>query len=143
METGDLPEDGFDGLQALVVEDEPFNRTYIQSLLQKKNFSVSFAYDGLQAIKAVKEHPFDVVFMDIQLPKLNGLKATREIREFEGQHGRHTPIIAITAHAREEDQQRCLAAGMDEYISKPIDPKEFFMAIRRQLTVPHTDKQRP
>ena len=142
METGDLPEDGFDGLQALVVEDEPFNRTFIQSLLQKKNFSVSFAHDGLQAIKAVKEHPFDIVFMDIQLPKLNGLKATMEIREFERQHDRHTPIIAITAHAQEEDKQRCLAAGMDEYISKPIDINELFMAIRRQLAVPCTDKQR-
>jgi signal transduction histidine kinase/CheY-like chemotaxis protein len=130
---GDLPEDGFDGMQALVVEDEPFNRTYIQSLLQKQNFSVSFAHDGLQAIQAVKKHPFDIVFMDIQLPKLNGLKATREIREFERQHDRHTPIIAITAHAQVEDKQRCLAAGMDEYISKPIDIKEFFRAIRRQL----------
>ena len=139
METGDLPEDGFDGLRALVVEDEPFNRTYIQSLLQKKNFSVSFAHDGLQAIQAVKEHTFDIVFMDIQLPKLNGLKATREIREFERQYDRHTPIIAITAHALEEDRQRCLAAGMDEYISKPIDIKEFFIAIRRQLAAPRPE----
>ncbi len=131
---GDLPADGFDGLQALVVEDEPFNRTYIQSLLQKQKFAVSFAHDGLQAIQAVKEHSFDIVFMDIQLPKLNGLKATLEIRECERRHDRHTPIIAITAHALEEDRQRCLAAGMDEYISKPIDTREFFMAIRRQLT---------
>jgi CheY-like chemotaxis protein len=92
---------------------------------------------------AVKEHPFDIVFMDIQLPKLNGLKATREIREFERQHDRHTPIIAITAHALEEDRQRCLAAGMDEYISKPIDLQEFFMAIRRQLTASRTNDQSP
>ena len=69
------------------------------------------------------------------MPKLNGLEATIKIREFERQHGRHTPIIAITAHALEEDRERCLAAGMDDYISKPLDLNEFFRTIKRQLAV--------
>ena len=127
----DLPE--FDGMSALVVEDEPLNLTFLQSLLQRQKFSVSLAHDGEEAVKIAKEQHFDIVFMDLQIPKLNGIEATLKIREFERQYDRHTPIIAITAHALEEDKQRCLAAGMDDFVSKPIDIKEFFLAIQRQL----------
>jgi signal transduction histidine kinase/CheY-like chemotaxis protein len=133
----DLSEENeFAGMRALVVEDEPFSRTLLQTLLQKKQISVSFAFDGDQAVMAVKEQQFDIVLMDIEMPKLNGFEATVKIRDFEQQLDRHTPIIAITANAMELDRQRCLAAGMDDFISKPFDPNDLIQTIKRQLKNP-------
>jgi len=126
----------FKGLHALIVEDDSFNRTLLQTLLQKQNFTVSNAEDGEEAIKALSKQQFDVILMDIQMPKLNGLEATAKIREFEKLTGRHTPIIAITAHAMEDDKQRCLKAGMDDYISKPIDMDQLFLILKQRVLIP-------
>jgi signal transduction histidine kinase/ActR/RegA family two-component response regulator len=131
-----LCETDFNGLHALIVEDDSFNRTLLRTLLKKQHFTVSNAGDGEEAIKALREQRFDVILMDIQMPKLNGLEATAKIRESEKHSGRHTPIIAITAHAMEEDKQRCLQAGMDDYISKPIDMDQLFRILRHRLSAP-------
>lgn len=129
----ELPEERFDGMNALVVEDEPYNQVFIQSLLQKLHFSVSIAHDGKVAVETAGRQHFDVIFMDVQIPKLNGLDATIQIREFERQRNRRTPIIAITAHVQQEDRERCLAVGMDECICKPVDIKNFYQVVIRQM----------
>jgi CheY-like chemotaxis protein len=93
-------------------------------LLRKRGHQVTVVSDGRSAVDAVSRKDFDVVFMDVQMPVLDGLHATQEIRRAEaGSHPR-VPIVALTAHAMQGDKQRCLAAGMDGYLTKPINPAE-------------------
>ena len=117
----------------LLVEDNAVNRTLAQRLLQKRGFTVSIAVDGKQAIAAMQSAEFELVLMDIQMPEMDGFEATAEIRKREKVAGRRTPIIALTAHALKEDRERCLAAGMDAYVTKPIRPVELFAAIHDVL----------
>ena len=121
------------GRSVLLVEDNAVNRTLAQRLLQKRGFSVSIAVDGKQAIAAMQDAEFDVILMDIQMPEMDGFEATAEIRKRQKNSGRRTPIIALTAHALKEDRERCLSAGMDAYVTKPIRPAELFSAIRNVL----------
>jgi PAS domain S-box-containing protein len=121
------------GRTVLLVEDNAVNRTLAQRLLQKRGFSVSIAVDGKQAIAAVENAEFDVILMDIQMPEMDGFEATAEIRKGQKTSGRRTPIIALTAHALKEDRDRCLSAGMDAYVTKPIRPAELFRAIGEVL----------
>jgi len=121
------------GRAVLLVEDNAVNRTLAQRLLQKRGFSVSIAVDGKQAIAAVENAEFDVILMDIQMPDMDGFEATAEIRKRQKNSGRRAPIIALTAHALKEDRDRCLSAGMDAYVTKPIRPVELFSAIRSVL----------
>ncbi len=107
-------------LSILVAEDNAVNRTVIVSLLQKLGHSVTVAEDGEQVLALVKEQRFDLLFMDIRMPKLDGLSATRELRKREQELGGHLPVIAMTASVLPEDRESCLAAGMDTYISKPV-----------------------
>jgi CheY-like chemotaxis protein len=109
------------------------NRTLAQRLLQKRGFNVSIAVDGKQAIAAMQNAEFDVILMDIQMPEMDGFEATAEIRKRQKNSGRRTPIIALTAHALKEDRERCLSAGMDACVTKPIRPVELFSAIRGVL----------
>lgn len=105
----------------LVVEDDAINRLYVSSLLSKHGFEVLQAKDGEEALERAAEDSPRLILMDVGLPKLNGIEATRRIRERELSRDAHTPIIAVTAHAYREDERRCLEAGMDEFLTKPLD----------------------
>ncbi len=120
-----------DGRRVLIVEDNPVNQKLIRRLLEKKGYEITVANDGLEGIAAHESVRFDIVLMDMQMPRMDGLTATREIRQRELNSGTHVPIIALTANAMQGDREKCLQAGMDEYISKPIDTKELFKIIRR------------
>jgi CheY-like chemotaxis protein len=85
--------------------------------------------NGREAIAAVAKNAFDIVLMDVQMPEMDGLEATAAIRTMEAATGAHVPIIALTAHAMKGDREICIAAGMDEYLSKPINPKQLFALI--------------
>ncbi|NDP60236.1 MAG: response regulator [Oxalobacteraceae bacterium] len=108
-------------LVVLVAEDNPVNQRLAEVLLKKWGHRFSMASNGLEAIALSAQHDFDVILMDLQMPDMGGLEATRRIREREQLQGKHTPIIAMTANALSEDRQICLDAGMDDYISKPLD----------------------
>ncbi|MBW2009040.1 MAG: response regulator [Deltaproteobacteria bacterium] len=111
------------GLRILLVEDNALNRQFAVKLLEKRGHRVSVACHGEEALRRLEEDSFDLVLMDIQMPVMDGLTATRKIREREAGTERHVPIIAMTANAMPGDRRRCLEAGMDDYISKPIKPK--------------------
>jgi two-component system, sensor histidine kinase and response regulator len=107
----------------LVAEDNRINQRLILLLLEKAGYSTQLATNGAEAVEALKKEQFDIVLMDVQMPVMDGEEATREIRAFEtGACGgnRHVPIIAVTAHAMRGDRERCLAAGMDDYLTKPL-----------------------
>jgi len=107
----------------LVAEDDPATRKVLGLMLMRSDYHLDFAEDGLQAVELWEKGDYDLILMDIQMPRLNGFEATRSIREKERARGDHTPIIAMTAHGYEEDEEMCLAAGMDAHISKPLDFK--------------------
>ncbi len=107
-------------LQILVAEDSPINQKLAVALLTKMGHQVTLAVDGAEAVAKWREQRFDAVFMDVQMPGMDGLEATRSIRDLERQMGGHTPIIAMTAHAMSGDCERCVRAGMDEHVPKPV-----------------------
>ena len=122
------PSSHFDGIglgkKLLLVEDNKFNAILAVALFRKLGFEVVTATNGQLAVEAYKSDTFDLVFMDVFMPVKDGFLATEEIRDFERSAGRHTPIIAMTALASDADRQRCLDAGMDDYVSKPIRKDE-------------------
>jgi len=121
-------------LRVLVAEDNPVNRKLVTTLLKKRGHSVKAVENGRQAVAAVGSHtggPFDVVLMDLQMPEMGGLEATRAIRDHEMQGARRLPLVALTAHAMHGDRARCLDAGMDGYLSKPIDVDELIATVER------------
>jgi PAS domain S-box-containing protein len=118
-------------LKILVAEDTPFNQKFIQRLLDRWNHQIVLVGDGRLALDALKNESFDIVLMDVQMPNLNGLETAKAIRIEEQQSKNHIPIIAMTAHAIKGDRERCLEAGMDEYVSKPIDSDKLFNAIEK------------
>jgi len=113
-------------LEVLLVEDTPANRKIAELVLQKRGHQVTVANNGREAIDLFSQKPFDVVLMDVQMPIMDGLQATEAIRIYESENKspRHIPIIAMTAHAMDGDRQRCLAVGMDDYLSKPINIRQ-------------------
>jgi CheY-like chemotaxis protein len=122
-------------LRVLLAEDNAINQKLAVNLLEKQGHSVTVANDGNEAVAAVEDGEFDVVLMDVQMPNMSGLEATAAIRALERGTGRHLPIVAMTAHAMKGDEERCLAAGMDGYISKPIQP-DHMMDVIAQITSP-------
>ncbi len=116
-------------LRVLLAEDNPVNQEVALRLLERRGHSVIVAENGKQALTAIERHKFDLVLMDVQMPEMGGLEATQLIRENETATGEHLPILAMTAHAMQGDRVRCIAAGMDGYLAKPIDPKTFFQAV--------------
>ncbi len=126
-------------LSVLVAEDTPFNQKYIRRLLESWCFSASIVENGRQAIDALAKRDYDLVLMDVQMPEMDGLTATSRIRELEKQTGRHVPIIAMTAHAMHGDRERCLDAGMDDYVPKPISPPALLETIHRVVPVNETN----
>jgi CheY-like chemotaxis protein len=103
-------------------------------LLENRGHLVVAAGNGLEALRAIEREKFDVVLMDVQMPEMDGLEATAIIRRNESQLGGHLPIVAMTAHAMKGDRERCLEAGMDGYVSKPIRARELIEAIESQFT---------
>ena len=117
-------------LHILVAEDNQINRVVATRLLQKLGHSVTCVADGLLAVEALRQNTYDLIFMDLQMPRMGGLEAAGCIRKEESAAGRKpTPIIALTAHAMEGDEQRCLQAGMDDYLSKPIRVEELHLKL--------------
>ncbi len=117
----------------LLAEDNPVNQRVVQRILEKQGYSVVVAHNGRQAFEAVSKESFSVVLMDVQMPEMDGFEATHAIRQTEKLSGSHVPIIALTAHAMKSDQDRCLAAGMDAYLSKPIHAADLLKKIEDYL----------
>ena len=111
------------GLSILLVEDRPTNQKMTTLMLEKKGHRVTSAHNGREALEILKSNHFDLIFMDIQMPEMDGFETTAHIRTAENDT-EHIPIIAMTAFATEKDKERCLKAGMDSYVSKPITPLE-------------------
>ena len=120
-------------LRVLVVDDNAVNRVIAVRLIQKQGHIAEAAASGPAALEAIKHESFHVVLMDVQMPEMDGFEATRAIRANESSTGGHLPVIALTAHAMEGDRERCLAAGMDGYVSKPINPQALEAAIQAVL----------
>ncbi|HEY1377920.1 MAG TPA: PAS domain S-box protein [Gemmataceae bacterium] len=116
-------------LQVLLAEDNAVNRRLGVRLLEKMGHTVTVAADGAEAVALWEKQPFDAVLMDVQMPGMDGFEATAAIRRREDGTGRHVAIVALTAHAMAGDRERCLAAGMDEYVSKPIRPDDLARAL--------------
>jgi CheY-like chemotaxis protein/HPt (histidine-containing phosphotransfer) domain-containing protein len=121
------------GLEILLAEDNLVNQKLAVLLLEKHGHKITVVADGQQAIAALARQSFDLVLMDVQMPVMDGFTATVEIRSRERGTGRHMPIIAMTAHAMKGDRERCLEAGMDGYVSKPIHPQALYDEIDRVL----------
>ena len=118
-------------LRILAVEDLPENQLLMVSLLEQEGHSVVAAANGKEGVQLFKKEPFDLVLMDLQMPEMGGFEATAEIRMIERSKGTHTPVIGVTAYAMKGDRERCLRAGMDEYVAKPIKREELFKAVQR------------
>jgi PAS domain S-box-containing protein len=119
------------GMKVLLAEDNAVNRTLATRLLQKHGHTVVVVENGRQALEALERETVDLVLMDVQMPEMDGLEATEAIREKEKKTGDHLPIIALTAHAMKGDREKCLAAGTDDYLTKPIRTADLFAAVER------------
>jgi two-component system, sensor histidine kinase and response regulator len=117
----------------LLAEDNVVNRMLVIRLLEKRGLQVTAAGNGKEVLAALEKKSFDLVLMDVQMPEMDGLEATVLIREKEKETGEHLPIIALTAYAMKGDEERCRAAGVDDYATKPIQPQELFETIHRLL----------
>jgi CheY-like chemotaxis protein len=116
-------------LNILLAEDNPVNQRLATRLLEKRGHRVAVTATGREALAMLEQHRFDAVLMDVQMPDMDGLQATALIREREGRLGLHTPIIALTAHTMRGDRERCLEAGMDAYITKPVNAVELISVV--------------
>ncbi|HEV2494415.1 MAG TPA: PAS domain S-box protein [Terriglobia bacterium] len=120
-------------LRVLIAEDNPVGRCLAVRLVEKQDHSTVAVASGREALSALEREKFDLVLMDVQMPDMDGFEATAAIRRKEKETGSHLPIIAMTAHAMQGDRERCLAAGMDGYVTKPVGVKELFAAIEGVL----------
>ena len=120
-------------LRILIAEDNPVNQQVASTMLTKAGHRVVVASGGREAVTAFQRDPFDIILMDVQMPEVNGFEATAEIRRIEQETGTHTPIVAMTAHAMSGDRERCISAGMDDYLAKPIRKKTLLATIDRAV----------
>ncbi len=123
----------FQNIKILLAEDDHINKTLAIAVLEKASLNVTAVANGLEVVEESARSSYDLILMDIQMPEMDGYEATRAIRRRELEQSRHTPIIAMTAHAIKGDKEKCLLAGMDDYITKPIDASELYMMIERHL----------
>jgi two-component system, sensor histidine kinase and response regulator len=123
------------GLKILVVEDDATNRLLATNILKRNGFDSAIAKDGLEAVAMCSGVSFDLILMDVQMPNMNGLEAATAIRKLEQESDLHTPILALTAHAMEGDRERCIDAGMDDYLSKPIHAKDLLAKINTLISL--------
>ncbi len=129
-------QDTNEGASVLVAEDNPVNQKLVMALLTRRGYRVTLAANGNEALTCFAEERFAVILMDMQMPQMDGLGATKAIRQLElDQHLPRTPIIAMTANAIPGDREQCLAAGMDDYLSKPIRADELFNLLEQILSV--------
>ena len=146
LETGHLAREAHQSGRILVVEDNAVNQLVAKRLLEKRGHTVIVATNGLEALAILGDPSsvgFDCVLMDVQMPEMGGFECTAMIRAGEQTTGSHLPIIAMTAHAMMGDAARCLAAGMDAYLSKPIEPNHFFDVVERHLRISNNPIYRP
>ncbi len=122
-------------LQILVAEDNAVNQLLARRMLEKRGHRVTVVKNGREALAATEEGNYDLVLMDVQMPEMDGIEATLAIREKEKRRddGSHQTIVALTAHAMKGDEERCKAAGMDEYLTKPIRPQELGNLLERYV----------
>jgi len=116
-------------LHILVAEDNLINQKLVVRLIEKRGHTAVIANNGREALEALEKQMFDLMLIDVQMPEMDGFEATAAIREREKNTGIHLPIVAMTAHAMKGDQERCLSAGMDSYVSKPIQPETLFRVV--------------
>ncbi len=120
-------------LRVLLAEDNPINQRLMMRMLEKRGHSVTLAANGREAVQALAQEPYDLVLMDVQMPEMDGFEATAAIRASERGGTRRQPIFALTAHAMKGVEERCIAAGMDGYLTKPLGPKELDRVLESQL----------
>jgi CheY-like chemotaxis protein len=118
-------------LHVLLAEDNAVNQRLAASLLERRGHKVTIAANGADALAAFQRQSFDVVLMDVQMPEMGGFEATAAIRALENDNRGRLPIIAMTAHAMKGDRERCLSAGMDEYLTKPLDPRQLCLLVEQ------------
>ncbi len=128
-------------LRVLLAEDNAVNQRLAMRLLEKRGHQVVLAANGREALAAIEKEGFDLVLMDVQMPEMDGFEATAALRQKERSCGTHLPVIALTAHAMKGDRERCLAAGMDGYLAKPINPGELDHLLHK--FAPHRETPRP
>ena len=117
-------------LRILVAEDNPTSQIIARKTLEKMGCTVQIAGNGVEATRMAQQGDFDLVLMDFEMPEMNGLEATRVIRQKERETRRHLPIVAMTAYAMKQDRDKCLEAGMDGYLTKPVSPENLYNAIK-------------
>ncbi len=125
-------------LRILLAEDNEINQKMTLALLSRQGHKVDLVKNGVEAVEAVRRATYDMILMDVQMPEMDGFTASQAIRKLEEEGAlevSHVPIIAMTAHALHGDRQRCLLAGMDDYVAKPLDPRKFFQTIERWARV--------
>lgn len=120
---------GTPALHVLVVEDNHVNQQLMIALLNRRQHRAVIAQNGKEALDILERQSFDIILMDVQMPIMDGLEATRQIREREKQSGGHVPIIAMTANTSPQDRQMCLQAGMDDHIAKPVEINKLFAVL--------------
>jgi CheY-like chemotaxis protein len=126
-------------VKVLLVEDNKVNQAVAQGMLRKMGCEVTIATNGVEALERFEKEPYDLVFMDCSMPVMDGYQATREMRRRQGTT-KHTPIVAMTANAMEDDRDRCLAAGMDDYLAKPFTFAALRELLERTLSRIHTNR---
>ena len=124
----------FKGLPVLLADDEPVNRLIAQTLLEEAGLQVTTVTNGEEAVAAARDMQFVVILMDLQMPRMDGIAATAAIRQLPGYA--ETPILALTANAFPQDRERCLAAGMNDFLAKPFGPPELVAMMERWVTAP-------
>jgi signal transduction histidine kinase/ActR/RegA family two-component response regulator len=122
-------------IRILLAEDQPINRKIVIGLLKRYDWQIISAENGEEAVEKYSTEHFDLILMDVQMPKVDGFEATRQIRQIEEKSGIRIPIIAMTAHAMKGDKEKCLDSGMDYYITKPVDSKELIELIQKVVAV--------
>jgi CheY-like chemotaxis protein/HPt (histidine-containing phosphotransfer) domain-containing protein len=128
------PRTAIQPLRILLAEDNPHNQRVVELMLVKDNHSVTIVNNGREAYATWDRQRFDLILMDVQMPEMDGYQATAAIRAAESDKGCHIPIVALTAFARKEDQERCLAVGMDAYVRKPVNAADLRNAIEECLS---------
>ena len=122
-----------EGIDVLVCEDNEVNRIVISQVLEAMGVRFEMAINGRQGVEFFKKHQPSMIIMDVSMPEMNGLEATAAIREIEAETGQHTPILGVTAHAIVGDEAKCLEAGMDDYLTKPVSPDTLTMRVTHWL----------
>ncbi len=120
-------------IKILLAEDNPVNQEYSKVLLERRGYEVVAVENGREVLKKLEEQRIDLILLDIQMPEMDGFQTATAIREVEKKTGRHIPIVAVTSHAMKDDRQKCIDAGMDDYISKPMEANKLYSIIGKFL----------